>query len=74
MAGTSRVKTRKSTFSISDAIRRILKRAMLEQAPVAGTKLPDESSGGRPADGFRISKAGTYAFACDRAGDLAGAA
>ena len=69
MAATSRDKTRRSTVSISDAVRRILRRAMLEQAPVAGTKLPDESSGC-----FRTSKAGTCAFACVRAGDLAGAA
>ena len=69
MAATSRDKTRKSTVSISDAVRRMLKRAMLEQAPAAGTKLPDESSGC-----FRISKAGIYAFACDKAGDLARAA
>lgn len=40
-------KTRKSTVSKSDAVYRTLKRAILDQALAAGTKLPEDSIGER---------------------------
>ncbi|MBN9031939.1 MAG: GntR family transcriptional regulator [Rhizobiales bacterium 63-7] len=40
-------KTRKSTVSKSDAVYRALKRAILDQALAAGTKLPEDSIGER---------------------------
>ncbi|CAN7264666.1 GntR family transcriptional regulator [Rhizobium sp. LjRoot30] len=47
MAATPRDKTKKSTVSKSDAVYRTLKRAILDQALAAGTKLPEDSIGER---------------------------
>lgn len=44
---TPRDKTEKSTTSKSDAVYRTLKRAILDQALAAGTKLPEDSIGER---------------------------
>ena len=47
MTADSHEKTRKSTVSKSDAVYRALKRAILDQALAAGTKLPEDSIGER---------------------------
>lgn len=47
MAATPRDKTKKSAVSKSDAVYRTLKRAILDQALAAGTKLPEDSIGER---------------------------
>ncbi|EPE97467.1 GntR family transcriptional regulator [Rhizobium grahamii] len=47
MASTLRDKNQKSAVSKSDAVYRTLKRAILDQALAAGTKLPEDSIGER---------------------------